>query len=72
MFMPYGNNESADQPAHPDPINTFVIRCLDRRICLVSISDILSLKLASVAEQVGLFEPELVANPEDRFSREEA
>ena len=63
--MPYGNNESADHPAHPDLISTFVIRCLDRRICLVSISDISS-------EQVGLFEPELVANPEDRFSREEA
>ena len=51
----YANNKDADQPAHPRSlISTFVIRCLDSIIPLVSISEISSLWLASVAEQAGL------------------
>ena len=64
--MPYANNKGADQPAHPRSlISAFVVRCLDSITSLVSILAISSLYLASV-------EPTLVANPEDRFSRDEA
>ena len=36
--MPYANNKGADQPAHPRSlISTFVVRCLDSIISLVSI-----------------------------------
>ena len=35
-------------------ISTFVVRCLDSIVSLVSISDISRLLLASVAEQAGL------------------
>ena len=53
--MSYANNEGADQPAHTRSlINAFVIRCLDSIIPLVSISEISSLYLASVAAQAGL------------------
>ena len=53
--MPYANNKGADQPAHPcSLISAFVVRCLDSIIPLVSISEILSLYLASVAAQAGL------------------
>ena len=56
--MPYANNKGADQPAHPRSlISGFVIRCLDSIIPLVSISEISSLYLASVAEQAGLSQP---------------
>ena len=55
LFMPYANNKGADQPAHPRSlINTFVVRCLDGIIPLVSISEISSLYLAFVAAQAGL------------------
>ena len=56
LFMPYANNKGADQPAHPRSlISTFVVRCLDSIISLVSISEISSLLLlASVAVQAGL------------------
>ena len=55
LFMPYANNEGADQPAHQRSlISTFFVRCLDSMIPLVSISEIASLYLASVAEQAGL------------------
>ena len=55
LFMPYTNNKGADQPAHPHSlISTFVVRYLDSIISLVSISEISSLYLASVAEQAGL------------------
>ena len=65
--MLYANNKGADQPAHSRSlISTFVVRCLDSTTSLVSISEISSLYLASVAAQY------LVANPEDRFSRDEA
>ena len=53
--MPYANNKSADQPAHPRRlICAFVVRCLDSIISLVSISKISSLWLISIAEQVSL------------------
>ena len=36
-LMPYANNKGADQPAHlRSLISTFVVRCLDSRISLVS------------------------------------
>ena len=44
-----------DQSVHPcSLISTFVIRCLDSIIPLVSIYKILSLQLVSVAQQAGL------------------
>ena len=56
--MPYANNKGADQPAHPcSLISPFVVCCLDSIIPLVSISDISSLCLASVAEQANLSLP---------------
>ena len=65
------NNKGADQPAHPRSlISTFVVHCLDSMIPLVSISEISSLYLASV--EAGRFVSYLVANTEDRFSRDEA
>ena len=56
LFKPYANNKGADQPAHPRSlISTFVVRCLDSIIPLVSISEISSLYLASVAAQASLW-----------------
>ena len=56
--MPYANNKGADQPAHPRSlISTFVVRCLEGIIPLVSTPIISSLQLASVAEQTGLSLP---------------
>ena len=53
--MLYADNKSADQPAHPRSlISAFVVRCLDSIIPLVSISEISSLYLVSVASQVCL------------------
>ena len=53
--LPYANNKGADQPAHRlSLISAFVVRCLDSIIPLVSISEISSLYLASVASQAGL------------------
>ena len=58
LFMPYANIKGADQPAHPRSlISAFVVRCLDSIIPPVSISEISSLYLASVAAQVGLSLP---------------
>ena len=55
LFMPYANNKGADKPAHPRSlISTFVVHCLDSIISLVSISEISSLQLTSVAAQAGL------------------
>ena len=51
----YANNKGADQPGHPHSlISTFVVHCLDSTISLVSISEMSSLYLASVAAQTGL------------------
>ena len=66
--MPYANNKGADQPAHARSlINTFVVRCLDSIIPLVSISEISSLYLVSVAAQAG-FCPIWWQTPENRVS----
>ena len=55
LFLPYANNKGTDQPVHPcSLISTFVVRCLDSIIPLVSLSKISSLLLVSVAEQTGL------------------
>ena len=70
--MQYANNKGADQPAHlRSLISAFVVGGLDSIIPLVSISKISSLCLASVAAQASL-SLMLVANPEDRFSRDKA
>ena len=67
VYAIYANNKGADQLVYlRSLISTFVVHCLDSIILLVSISEISSLYLASVAAQVGLSLP-LVANPEDRF-----
>ena len=40
-LMAYANDKGADQPAHPrNLISTFVVRCLDSIMPLVSISEI--------------------------------
>ena len=53
--LPYVNNKGADQPAHPRSlISAFFVRCLISIIPLVSISEISSLYIASVAPQAGL------------------
>ena len=70
LLLQYTNNKGADQPAHPRSlISAFVVRCLDSIIPLVS-----SLYLASVSvcSWSDWFESYLVANPEDRVSRDEA
>ena len=55
LFMPYANSKGADQPAHPRSlISTFVVRCLDSMVSLVSILAISWLQLPSLAEQTGL------------------
>ena len=55
LRLPYANNKGADQPAHPRSlISAFVVRCLDSIIHLVSISEISSIYLASLAAQAGL------------------
>ena len=67
LFMPTANNKGADQPAHPRSlISTFVVHCLDGTIFLDSISEI------SSRGCTGWFVSYLVANPKDRFSRDEA
>ena len=70
--MPYANNKSADQPAHPRSlISTFVVRCLDSIICILALSAVSRFQLVSVAEQTGL---NLTWSkiPEDTFSRDVA
>ena len=53
--MPYANNRGADQPVHLcSLISTFVVRCLDSIISLVSITELSSLWLVTAAEQAGL------------------
>ena len=56
--MSYATNKGANQPAYPHSlISTFVVRCLDSIIPLVSISEISSLYLASMTEQASLSLP---------------
>ena len=67
--MQYADNKGADQPAHPHSlINAFVVCYLDSIISLVSMSEISSLYLASVAVQAGLF----LTCSQTRFSYDEA
>ena len=67
-LMPYANNKGADQPAHPHSlISAFVVRCQDRMIHLVYISEISRFELVSVAEQISLCLA-LSETPEDTFS----
>ena len=71
LFMPYANNKGADQPAHLHSlISALVVRCLDSIIPLLAIAEIS--RLASLYSWAGWFESYLVANPEDRFSRDGA
>ena len=49
-------------------ISAFVVRCLDSIRPLLATVKISSIQLVSA----GRFESDLVANPEDRFSRDEA
>ena len=54
-LMPYANNKGADQPAHPHSlISTFVVRCSNSMICILAISKVSRIYLASVAEQARL------------------
>ena len=40
-LMAYANNNGADQHAHPHSlISTFVVCCLDRLVCILSVSKI--------------------------------
>ena len=40
-LMPYANNKGADQPAHlRSLISTFVFRCLDSMICILTLSKV--------------------------------
>ena len=51
----YANTKGAAQPAHPRSlISIFIVHYFDNKISLVSISEISSLCLASVAVQAGL------------------
>ena len=69
LFMPYANNKGADQPAHlRSLISAFVVCFLDSIIPLFSISKISSLK-PSFCGCAGRFESALVANPENKFYR---
>ena len=68
-LMSYANNKGADQPR--SPITTFVFRCLDSVMSLVSVTKISSLLLASVAEQASLSLTRS-ETPEDTFSHDEA
>ena len=49
-FMPYANNNDADQPAHPRSLfRAFVVRrCLDSIIAILSKSEISRLKRAGL------------------------
>ena len=70
LFTRYANNKGTDQPAHlRSLISAFVVCCVNSTIPLVSITEISSLYLASVAVQAGLSLTWLEI-PEDRFSRD--
>ena len=55
LFLPYANNECADQSAHPHSlISIFVVHCLDSIIALLAIAEIPRLYIVASAEQAGL------------------
>ena len=66
--MSYANNKGADQRSL---ISAFVVRCLDSVMSLVSVTEISSLMLASLAEQASL-SPTWSETPEDTFSHDDA
>ena len=69
-FMPYANNKGADQPARMRSlIRAFVVCCLYSIIPILAKSKKFK-TLASLCSWAGWFESYLVANPEDRFSRD--
>ena len=69
--MPYENNKDADQPAHPRSlVSAFVVRCLNSIIPILAKSKIS--RLASFCGCAGRFVSYLVANPDDKFSRDVA
>ena len=72
LFMPYANNNGADQPAHAcSLISTFVVRCLDSIILLVSISEISGLYLAFVGShmaETGFLMTCLYYEPREKFN----
>ena len=70
----HGDNKGADQPAHPRSlISAFVVRFLESLMIPLAIRKIPMFLLVSEAEQSGLsFTMYLVANHEDRFSRDAA
>ena len=71
LFLPYANNKGTDKPACPRSlISAFGVRCLDSTVSSFYICNFVS--LASFCGCTGWFESYLVANPEDRFSCEEA
>ena len=71
LFLPYANDKGADQPAHlHSVIGAFVVHCLACIIPILPISKIW--RLASFCNWAAWFEPYLVANPKDRFSRDTA
>ena len=71
-LMPCANNKGADQPAHARSlISAFDVRCQDRMIPLVYISEISRFWLVSVAEQVSL-SLTWSETPENTFSHDEA
>ena len=71
--MQYANNKGADQPAHPRSlISAFVVRCLDSIYNTSSFYIRNSKPLPSFCDCAGRFVSYLVANPEDRSSRDEA
>ena len=69
--MPYANTKCADQPAHSRSlISAFVLRCLGS---ITSSFYIRNFKpIYSFCGCAGRFKSSLVANPEDRFSRDKA
>ena len=70
--MPYANNIVPDQPAPPRSlISAFVVHCLNSIMPLLTIAEISSLQLVSVAEHDGLCLT-WSQNPEDRFSRDKS
>ena len=70
LFLPYANNKGADQPVHPRSlISTFVLRYLGSIISILAISKNFK-TLAFLCSWTGWFESYLVANLEDRFSRD--
>ena len=67
--LPYANNKGADQPAHLHSlISAFVVHCLDS-ISPFSISRDFK-PLPSFYDCADQFESTLIANPDDRFSRD--